>query len=54
MQITRRWKLIGIMDMKCNTVDFFDSVKGVGRGARKERRNLNNVTGWEEHSKLIY
>ena len=53
MQITRRWKLIGIKDMKFNTVDFFDSVKGGGRGAKEERRNLNNVTGWREHSKLI-
>ena len=43
--------MIGIKDMKFNTVDFSDSVKGRGRGVREERRNLNNVTGWGEHSK---
>ena len=28
----RRWILNGIKDMKCNTMDIFDLVKGGGRG----------------------
>ena len=37
MRTTRRWKLIGIKDMKCNTMDIFDSVKGGGGGKGRKK-----------------